>query len=83
MHERGISHDEVLFAVENGWPCGDAHSGRDCRTWVFDFNSQRGRRSYAEKEVTVYFIPVPDDVILITAKVRYGSNFWRGGRNEN
>jgi hypothetical protein len=79
MLERGISRDEVVHTLANGWSCGDAHPGTDCRTWVFEFNLQRGRRWYAEKEVTVYFKVLPDGDILLTAKVRYGSGFPRGG----
>jgi len=78
MLEHGVSEEEVLFVFEQGWPCGNAHPGRDCRTWVFEFNSQRGRRRYAEKEVTVYFKEVNSDDILLTVKARYGQGFPRG-----
>jgi hypothetical protein len=42
------------------------------------FNDDWRGKHYAEKEVTVYFKIRGEDIIVLTAKARYGSRFPRG-----
>jgi len=78
MEAHWVSADEIVFVLANGWPCGDAHPGAGCRTCVSEFNGHRGRRRYADKEVTVYFKEPLADGILLTVKARDGEGFPRG-----
>lgn len=74
---RGISEAEVRSVLEHGWPGTDAQRSTGCRVLVFPFNADWEGRHYQEKQVTVYFKVVKDEVVLLTAKARYGSNFPR------
>ena len=44
---------------------------------VFLFNADWEGRHYQEKEVPVHFKVVEDEMVLLTAKARYGANFPR------
>lgn len=77
MNQRGITRDEVEFVLHNGWEAEDAVDGTSGKTFVFDFQSLWENKFYHEKEVTVYFKFVNAQLILLTAKARYGSTFER------
>lgn len=75
---RGISESEVRSVLDHGWPGTDAQPSAGCRVLVFPFNAAWEGCPYQEKEVTVYFKVVNDELVLLTAKARYGSNFPKG-----
>lgn len=55
MLRRGVTEADVEHTLDLGWPCSDADAGRNCKTFVFEFNADYDGRWYAEKEVTVYY----------------------------
>jgi hypothetical protein len=73
---RGISEAEVRSVLEHGWPGTDAQPSTGCLVLVFPFNATWEGRHYEEKEVTVFKV-VNDELLLLTAKARYGFNFPR------
>jgi hypothetical protein len=77
MEQRGITEDEVQETVQRGWKSGDAKPGTQGRTLVFPHDAQWEGTYYEEKEVTVYFKTDDDDLVLLTAIARYGSDFPR------
>lgn len=74
---RGISESEVRSVLDHGWPGRDAQPPTRCRVLVFLFNADWEGRHYQEKEVPVHFKVVEDEMVLLTAKARYGANFPR------
>jgi len=80
MKERGITQDEVMMTLQNGWDAEDVQEGTIGKVYVFEYNRYWKDKFYPEKEVSVYFKYEGDTKILITAKARYGSGFPRGGK---
>ena len=78
MELRGVTVAEVRETLRDGWPAGDAAPGREGSTLVFAFNATREGKSYAEKEVSVYWKVEDDVLIVLTVKSRYGKGFPRG-----
>ena len=77
MEQRGITEDEVRKTIREGWRSGDAKPGTQGRTMVFPYDADWKETHYEEKEVTVYFKVDNDELILLTAVARYGSDFPR------
>lgn len=77
MEQRGITEGEVRTTIQEGWPSSDAKPGTKGRTLVFPYDATWEGTHYEEKEVTVYFKTEDDELILLTAIVRYGSDFPR------
>jgi len=75
MSERGITLQEVGQTLAAGWPAADAKPGTTGKTLVFRGQYWRGRKVYAEKEVTVYTKEAQGRTIVLTAKARYGQGF--------
>ena len=79
MAQRGITRAEVERAINEGWDADDAKPGMIGKVIVLSFNAEWENRFYAEKEVSVYFKQVEDQIVLLTAKARYGGQFPRKG----
>jgi hypothetical protein len=83
MEQRGISTDEIERTLEAGWEATDAKPGTQGKVRVFDFRQEWQGRFYEEKEVRVYFKGAKDDLVVVTAVARYGSNFARRSNDED
>lgn len=77
MEQRGITEQEIRETVQQGWLCSDAKPGTRGRRRVFPYDATWEGTHYDEKEVTVYYKFEKDDLILLTAIARYGSDFPR------
>ena len=80
MLQRGVTLQEIENTLNSGWKSSDAKSGVSGKVMVFPYRAEWQGRSYEEKEVTVYYKIVDGDLVLLTAKTRYGKNFPRGER---
>ena len=79
MRQRGITRSEIEDTLNHGWPAGDAKSGTFGRAFVFSYGGDWEGRHFDEKDVTVYDKLVDDNLVLLTAKARYGKRFSRRG----
>ena len=79
MRQRGITRSEIEETLNQGWPAGDAKSGTFGKAFVFSHGGDWEGRHFDEKEVTVYYKLVDDNLVLLTAKARYGKGFSRSG----
>ena len=79
MRQRGISKEEIEKTLNEGWEAKDSKSGTEGKVLVFSYDSLWENRHFEEKEVTVYYRFVKDELMLLTAKARYGDNFSRKG----
>ena len=79
MFQRGITEDELEQTLQNGWDVDDAKIGTDGKVFVFSYNKEWEGEFYKEKEVRVYYKYVNDNLVLLTAKAKYGDVFSRGG----
>jgi hypothetical protein len=77
MEQRGITEEEVRKTIREGWSASDAKPGTNGRTLVFPYNARWEGTHYEEKEITVYYKTEDDELILLTAIARYGSDFPR------
>jgi hypothetical protein len=77
MHQRGISRKEIERTLNEGWEATDARPGMSGRVMVFPYEAEWEGRFYQEKEVTVYYKVIGEDIVLLTAKARYGQGFPR------
>ena len=75
MRQRGISKQELEITLEKGWEALDAKQGTQGKTYVFDYSGTWAGKPYEEKEVTVYYKIADGDLVLLTAKSRYGRDF--------
>jgi len=79
MRQRGITREEIERALNEGWVATDAKPGTLGRVKVFLYGMEWEGRFYREKEVTVYYKVADEEIILLTAKARYGQGFPRRG----
>jgi len=79
MHERGVTKDEVEKTLKEGDEAVDAKSGTEGKVLVFPYNSEWEGKTFAEKEVTVYYKVVSGKIVMLTVKARYGKAFVKGG----
>ncbi|RMG78782.1 MAG: DUF4258 domain-containing protein [Chloroflexi bacterium] len=78
MEQRGITFSELQQTLASGWEATDCRPGTAGRVFVFSYEAEWEGRFYNEKEVTVYFKVKDNQIILLTAKSRYGQGFPRG-----
>lgn len=75
INERGVSRQEVETTINLGKKCDKAKEGCEGKTFVFDYNSYRGKNYYKFKEVTIFYKTAGDTIVLLTVLARYGNNF--------
>lgn len=80
MQQRGISREEVEITLNSGWSAEDAKAGTLGKVRVFPYNAGWEGNQYPEKEVTVYYRVQGTEIVVLTAKARYGVSFPRKGR---
>ena len=78
MHQRGITIEEIERTLNEGWKAADAKRGTLGKVMVFVFEAEWEGHFYQEKEVTVYYKVFGEQILLLTAKARYGQGFKRG-----
>jgi hypothetical protein len=79
MSQRGVTANEVEGTLRDGWQAKDAKSGTEGKVFVFPYNAEWEGKTFAEKEVTVYYKFTGDKLVVLTVKARYGENFLKGG----
>ncbi len=77
MYQRGISLQEIQETLINGWDAEDTKKGTSGKVMVFSFNTLWEGNFFEEKEVTVYYKYKQGELVLLTAKARYGRGFIR------
>ena len=78
MDQRGVTREEMQRTLDEGWNARDAKAGTLGKVMVFVFDREWEGRHYKEKEVTIYYKIVGNDLVVLTAKARYGDAFDRG-----
>ncbi len=77
MQQRGISAEEIETTINKGWNAEDAVEGTVGKVFVFPYKAVWEGNFFEEKEVTVYYKYKDGRFILLTAKARYGKDFFR------
>lgn len=77
MLQRGISIEEIETTLNSGWDADDAVEGTIGKVFILPYNAEWEGKFFEEKEVTVYYKYKGEDLILLTAKARYGKEFLR------
>lgn len=80
MHQRGITREEIERTLNEGWEASDAKQGTLGKVFVFACQMEWEGQFHEEKEVTVYYEPTPEGIILLTAIARYSKGFPRRER---
>lgn len=75
MRQRGISLEEMEIVINSGWDASDAKRGTIGKVFVFPYNEHWEGKYFEEKEVTIYFKQKGMELIVLTAKARYGKAF--------
>jgi len=75
MEQRGITRAEIARTLNDGWEAKDAKSGTIGKVFVFPYNKIWQDDLFQEKEVTVYYKIINEDIVLLTVKARYGKHF--------
>lgn len=75
LHQQ--SGQEIQETLMNGWKAEDVKEGTLGKVMVFSFNASWEGAFFEEKEVTVYYKYKHDELVLLTAKARYGKVFSR------
>ena len=78
MAQRGITFAEIQRVLRNGRQATDCRPGTLGKVLVFSYGAEWEGRFHDEKEVTVYYKVKDDQIVLLTAKARYGQGFPRG-----
>lgn len=79
MEQRGITLEEIEYTLNNGWGIEEAREGTHGKVYVFYYNKEWEGKLYKEKEVKVFYKMENDRIIVLTAIVRYGEKFEKGG----
>jgi hypothetical protein len=79
MSQRGVTKEELQRILDEGWEADDAKAGTAGRVFIFPYNAEWEGKTFAEKEVTVYYKLAAGKVVLLTVKARYGKSFPKGG----
>jgi len=79
MEQRGITKEEIEYALNEGWDAKDAKAGTLGKVFVFQYNREWQGEVFEEKDVSVYYKLVHEDIMLLTVKARYGKDFSREG----
>jgi hypothetical protein len=82
MQQRGVSLGEIERTLNEGWEASDAKEGTTGRVFVFSYTADWEGRYFEEKEVTVYYRYKSGQIVILTAKARYGRDFIRGGKTK-
>ena len=64
--------------MDEDWNARDAKAATLGKVTVFVFDCEWEGKHYKEKEVTVYYKIVGNDVVVLTANASYGDEFNRG-----
>lgn len=83
MLQRGVSEEEIATTVAQGWEASDCKPGTLGRVFVFQKHGTRGGKPFEEKEVTVYYKAIGDEIVPLTVIARYGSGFLKEGGSKN
>ena len=75
MRQRGISLQEVQEVLKLGWAAKDAKEGTSGKTKIFVYRQEWEGQWFEEKEVTVYYKYIQQQMVLLTVKARYGKGF--------
>ncbi len=68
---------EIEQTLNEGWEATDAKPGTSGKSLVFPYETDWEGQFYQEKEVTVYYKVIGEEIILLTVKARYGQGFPR------
>ena len=79
MEQRGITRVEIERTLNEGWKAKDAKSGTVGKVFIFPYNRTWQGDLFQEKEVTVYYKVIKEDIVLLTVKARYGKHFRKEG----
>lgn len=77
MAQRGMTRDEIERALNEGREADDAKEGTLDKVLALPYQAEWEGQFYEEKEVSVYYKMVGDDLVLLTVKARYGKGFPR------
>ena len=80
MTQRGITREEIEKTLKCGWIADDSKTGTSGKVYVFQYNNEWEGKYFEEKEVSVYYKMISQEVVLLTVKARYGKNFPRSGK---
>ena len=72
MLQRGIMVEEIETALNDGWEATDANPDTIGKTFIFRYNGEWEGVFYKEKEISVYYKHVEGEIVVLTAKARYG-----------
>lgn len=72
MEQRGVSQEEIEATLNDGFDADDAKEGTFGKTRVFLYNKEWEGKFFEEKQITVYYKRKNEEIILLTAKARYG-----------
>ena len=78
MNQRGIQLEEIQRVMNDGWQAADAKQGTLGKVFVFPYAARWEGEFHLEKEVTVYYKSIGEQVIVLTVKARYGQGFQKG-----
>jgi len=78
MNQRGVRLEEIQRVMNDGWPTTDAKQGTLGKAFIFLYTAEWEGQFYPEKEVTVYYKVVDEEIVLLTVKARYGQGFTKG-----
>ena len=77
MLQRGVTVEEIELTLSEGWEASDAKSGTKGKTLVFPYQKEWEGQFFEEKEVTVYYKIVGEELTMLTIKARHGKDFPR------
>jgi len=77
MDQRGITEEEIIQAMNSGELVSDARPGTLGKRLAFPYNKDWEGKLYREKEVTVYYKIINQEIIILTVLARYGTGFKR------
>lgn len=78
MDQRGVTRNEIERTLTEGRDAADAKPGILGKVMVFPYEGEWLGQHYQEKEVTVYYRKLGEDMVLLIVKARYGKDFQRG-----
>lgn len=75
MEQRGVTENEIEQVMNSGEPVSDARVGTFGVRLAFPYSSNWEGQFFEEKEVTVYYKKVNQEIIVLTVLARYGKGF--------
>jgi len=78
MEQRGVTAEEIERTLTAGRTAPDAKPGTQGKVLVFEYQDEWLGQVFEEKEVTVYYKMIGGDLVVLTARARYGRHFPRG-----